>query len=289
MIEARNLKQYFRISDRYTIRAVDGVSFQIHSGEVLGLVGETGCGKSTIARTLAGIYQPTEGEVLFGNMPVSGNNASKEQRKKMQREMQLVFQDSSAALNPRMTVEKIVLEPLRIQKITRDRAASRQRLLELLSQVGLDDTYLEKYPNELSGGQRQRVAIARSLMLHPKLIIADEPISSMDISIQAQIVTLFQRLQREQGFSMLFIAHDLSVIRFISDTVGVMLHGRIVELAPSKELFDHPLHPYTRSLLSAIHVPDPIYERSKKVIDYDRDSPLGTVLAERSPGHFVLE
>lgn len=289
IIEARNLKQYFRINDRYTVRAVDGVSFGIHAGEVFGLVGETGCGKSTIARTLAGIYKPTEGTVLFEGVPVTGVNASGEQRRKMQREIQMVFQDSAAALNPRMTVEKIVMEPLRIQKLIRDRETSRQALLAMLRCVGLDGTYLGKYPGELSGGQRQRVAIARSLMLNPKLILADEPVASMDISIQAQIVTLFQRLQRERGFAMLFIAHDLSVIRFISDTVGVMLRGKFVELAPAAELFENPLHPYTRSLLSAIHVPDPVYERNKVVIDYDRKAPLGDKLIECTPGHFVLE
>ena len=188
-----------------------------------------------------------------------------------------------------MTVEKIVLEPMHIQKLDRDKAAARKRLSEMLESVGLDESCLHKYPGELSGGQRQRVAIARSLMLEPKLIVADEPIASMDISIQAQIVTLFRRLQRERGFAMLFIAHDLSVVRFISDTVGVMLRGRLVELAPSEELFGNPLHPYTKSLLSAIHKPDPQYERSKKTIYCDRNMPLGERFTERAPGHFVLE
>lgn len=289
IIEARDLRQYFQISDRYTVRAVDGVSFGIWPGEVFGLVGESGCGKSTIARTLAGIYQPTGGEVRFEGTVVSGAHASKEQRDRMRREIQMVFQDSAAALNPRMMVRKIVMEPLRIQRRAQNQADGECKMLQLLHSVGLDETYLSKYPGELSGGQRQRVAIARSLMLDPKLIIADEPIASMDISIQAQIVTLFQRLQRERGFSMLFIAHDLSVVRFISDRVGVMLQGKLVELAPTKELFEHPLHPYTQALLSAIHVPDPVYERNKKVLEYDRNTPLGNVMTEKFPGHLVLE
>ncbi len=289
IIEARNLKQHFRISDSYTVRAVDGVSFGIARGEVFGLVGETGCGKSTVARALAGIYKPTEGQVLYESVPVSGKQASREQRKKMQREIQTVFQDSAAALNPRMTVGQIIMEPLRIYHMCSEKADTQRKVVEMLGYVGLDATYLKKYPGELSGGQRQRTAIARSLISDPKMIIADEPIASMDISIQAQIVTLFQHLQQEHGFSMLFIAHDLSMVRFISDRIGVMLKGRLVEIAPTEELFENPIHPYTRSLLSAMHVPDPIYEKQRKVIDYDRSRELGSELVERREGHFVLQ
>ena len=289
IIEVQDLKQYFRINDRFTVKAIDGISFGIKKGEVFGLVGETGCGKSTVARTLSGIYKPTEGRVLYEGRQISGKEADREQVKKLQREMQMIFQDAAASLNPRMTVEKIILEPLRIQNRLHDKEAAHALLEEMMQNVGLSLDFLTKRPGELSGGQRQRVHIARSLMLDPRLVIADEPIASLDISIQAQIVTLFQKLQREKGFSFLFIAHDLSVVRFISDRIGVMLHGKIVEMAETNELFENPIHPYTKSLLSAIHVPDPLYERSKKILYYDTKQPLGTKMVEHTHGHFVLE
>lgn len=289
IIAAHGLKQYFKINEALTVKAVDGITFEIRRGEVFGLVGETGCGKSTVACALSGIYGPTEGEVLFEGVPVSGKNASRTQIKRLQREMQMIFQDSAASLNPRMTVEQIVLEPLRIQKRISSAVSAHESLLSMLERVGLSADYLVKRPGDLSGGQRQRVSIARSLMLDPKLLIADEPIASLDISIQAQIITLFQELQREKGFSFLFIAHDLSVVRFISDRTGVMLKGKLVELAPTEELFQKPLHPYTQSLLSAIHIPDPIQERAKKMIYYDPTMPLGTQFVEVSPEHWVLE
>ena len=275
MVELHQVKEYFRIHDQLTIRAVDDISFGIRKGEVFGLVGESGCGKSTVARLISGIYRPTEGEVLFHGNP--------------KKEMQMIFQDSAASLNPRMTVEQIILEPLWIQGRKREAASFRQRLEALLEEVGLSVDFLGKYPGALSGGQRQRVAIARSLLLQPGLIVADEPIASLDISIQAQIITLFQRLQREKGFSFLFIAHDLSVVRFISDRVGVMLKGKLVELAGTEELYTHPVHPYTKALLSAIPIPDPILERKKKILYYDTGQPLGETMKECSPGHFVLE
>ena len=289
IIQADGLKQDFSISDSYTIHAVQGVSFGIYPGEVLGLVGESGCGKSTVARILTGIYEPTAGQVLYEGIPINGPKKSEKQRKKMQGEVQLVFQDSAAALNPRMTVEKIVMEPLVIQNRASDKEAAHKELLSMLAAVGLDESYLTKYPEEISGGQRQRVAIARSLMLQPRLIIADEPIASMDVSIQAQIINLFRRLQREKAFAMLFIAHDLSVIRFISDRVGVMFQGKLVEIGPTKEVYDNPLHPYTKALLSAIHIPDPIYERQKQVFVYDEKTPLGKNMIDHGHGHFVLE
>ena len=289
IIELRDVKQYFRINDRMTVKAIDGISFGIKRGEVFGLVGETGCGKSTVARVISGIYRPTEGEVLFRGECISGRRRSRAQARSLQHEMQLIFQDSAASLNPRMTVEQIVLEPLRIQGGKIARSDGRARLESLMQDVGMSTSFLTKRPGELSGGQRQRVAIARSLILNPKLIVADEPVASLDISIQAQIMTLFQRLQRENGFSFLFIAHDLSVVRFISDRVGVMLHGRLVEVAQTEELFSNPIHPYTRALLSAIPIPDPIFERSKKIQYYDTGSPLGTAMIEHSLGHLVLE
>ena len=287
--EVRNLKQYFRINENLMVKAVDDVSFKIRKGEVFGLVGESGCGKSTIAKSLSGIYKPTEGEILFNGVPVAGKNASRQQIKKMQQEMQMIFQDSAAALNPRMTVEQIILEPLRIQKRIQDKEKAQVSLIEMMHRVGMSSAFLQKTPGELSGGQRQRVAIARSLMLNPKILIADEPVASLDISIQAQIITLFQQLQKEKDFSLVFIAHDLSVVRFISDRVGVMLRGKLVEVAPTEELFRNPLHPYTRSLLSAIHMPDPVYERNKKIIYYDSNIQLGEQMVEYGADHFVLE
>lgn len=275
MVELHHVKEYFRIHDQLTIRAVDDISFGIRKGEVFGLVGESGCGKSTVARLISGIYRPTEGEVLFHGNP--------------KKEMQMIFQDSAASLNPRMTVEQIILEPLRIQGRKREAASFRQRLEALLEEVGLSVDFLGKYPGALSGGQRQRVAIARSLLLQPGLIVADEPIASLDISIQAQIVTLLQRLQKEKRFSLLFIAHDLSVVRLISHRVGVMLNGKLVELADTEELFRHPMHPYTKALLSAIPIPDPVLERQKTIQEYDTSQPLGETMTERAPGHFVLE
>ena len=275
MVELHHVKEYFRIHDQLTIRAVDDISFGIRKGEVFGLVGESGCGKSTVARLISGIYRPTEGEVLFHGNP--------------KKEMQMIFQDSAASLNPRMTVEQIILEPLWIQGRKREAASFRQRLEALLEEVGLSVDFLGKYPGALSGGQRQRVAIARSLLLQPGLIVADESIASLDISIQAQIVTLLQRLQKEKRFSLLFIAHDLSVVRLISHRVGVMLQGKLVELADTEELFRHPMHPYTKALLSAIPIPDPVLERQKTIQEYDTSQPLGETMTERAPGHFVLE
>lgn len=289
IIQLLDVKQFFRINDRMTVKAIDGISFGIQKGEVFGLVGETGCGKSTVARVISGIYHPTEGEVLFQGECISGRHRSKVQAHNLQHEMQLIFQDSAASLNPRMTVEQIILEPLRIQGKRDVRADSKDRLESLMHDVGMSMSFLSKRPGELSGGQRQRVAIARSLILNPKLIVADEPIASLDISIQAQIMTLFQHLQRENDFSFLFIAHDLSVVRFISDRIGVMLHGKLVEIAATEELFSNPIHPYTRALLSAIPIPDPIFERRKTIQYYDTKTPLGTTMVEHSPGHLVLE
>lgn len=289
IVEARNLKQYFQINDNYTVKAVDDISFGIREGEVFGLVGESGCGKSTVSRSLTGIYKPTAGEIYYDGACVTGKGADTAKIRSMQHEVQTIFQDSAASLNPRMTVEKIILEPYRIQRLNVSREEQRKRLLEMMQNVGLSETNLFKTPGELSGGQRQRVSIARALMLKPRLIVADEPVASLDISIQAQIITLFQRLQREEKFSFLFIAHDLSVVRFISDRIAVMLRGKIVEIAETEELFRNPLHPYTKSLLSAIHVPDPVYERNKKLLYYDTAAQLGGKLAEVSPGHFLLQ
>ena len=289
LIKVKDLKEHFKINDDFIIKAVDGVSFGIKKNEIFGLVGESGCGKSTLARCIANIYNSTSGEVYYKNRLISGKKTDKKDLTLFEREMQLIFQDSSASLNPRMTVEQIVKEPLVIQKQAKDKARVREMAIMHLKSVGLDEMYLSKYPSEMSGGQRQRVCIARALMLMPSLVVADEPIASLDVSIQAQIIMLFKHLQKEHGFSMLFIAHDLSAVRFVSNRIGVMLKGKLVELAETEELFNNPIHPYTKSLLSSIHIPDPIYERNRVHIDYDKDTPLGETLVEKSKGHFVLE
>ena len=289
ILEVRELKQHFRINDRLTIKAIDGVTFGIRQGEVFGLVGESGCGKSTFARSVTGIYRPTEGEVFYRGALVSGKAADAAAVRQRQTELQTVFQDSAASLNPRMTVEEIILEPFRILPNRPDPQTQREKLLQLMKDVGMAQTYLQKRPGELSGGQRQRVAIARALITDPAIVVADEPVASLDISIQAQIISLFQHMQREHGFTFLLIAHDLSVVRFICDRVGVMLHGKLVELAPTKELFSNPLHPYTQALLSAIHVPDPVYERKKTILEYDTKTQLGGTFEEVSKEHWLLQ
>ena len=289
ILEVRELKQHFRINDRLTIKAIDGVTFGIRQGEVFGLVGESGCGKSTFARSVTGIYRPTEGEVFYRGALVSGKAADAAAVRRRQTELQTVFQDSAASLNPRMTVEEIILEPFRILPNRPNPQTQREKLLQLMKDVGMAQTYLQKRPGELSGGQRQRVAIARALITDPAFVVADEPVASLDISIQAQIISLFQHMQREHGFTFLLIAHDLSVVRFICDRVGVMLHGKLVELAPTKELFADPLHPYTQALLSAIHVPDPVYERKKTILEYDTKTQLGGTFEEVSEGHWLLK
>ena len=289
ILEVRELKQHFRINDRLTIKAIDGVTFGIRQGEVFGLVGESGCGKSTFARSVTGIYRPTEGEVFYRGALVSGKAADAAAVRQRQTELQTVFQDSAASLNPRMTVEEIILEPFRILPNRPNPQTQREKLLQLMKDVGMAQTYLQKRPGELSGGQRQRVAIARALITDPAIVVADEPVASLDISIQAQIISLFQHMQREHGFTFLLIAHDLSVVRFICDRVGVMLHGKLVELAPTKELFSNPLHPYTQALLSAIHVPDPVYERKKTILEYDTKTPLGGAFEEVIKAHWLLK
>ena len=289
ILEVRELKQHFRINDRLTIKAIDGVTFGIRQGEVFGLVGESGCGKSTFARSVTGIYRPTEGEVFYRGALVSGKAADAAAVRQRQTELQTVFQDSAASLNPRMTVEEIILEPFRILPNRPNPQTQREKLLQLMKDVGMAQTYLQKRPGELSGGQRQRVAIARALITDPAFVVADEPVASLDISIQAQIISLFQHMQREHGFTFLLIAHDLSVVRFICDRVGVMLHGKLVELAPTKELFADPLHPYTQALLSAIHVPDPVYERKKTILEYDTKTPLGGAFEEVIKAHWLLK
>ena len=290
IVKVRKYTQHFRVSRLFTVKAVRGVSFDLRRGEVFGLVGESGCGNSTIARALMGLYTPTSGEIYFRNNLVSERRSYRRNRRNIQRGMQVIFQDSAAALNPRMTVEEIVSEPMVVARLYNDRRALGDRVTELLTMVGLDGLYRTKCPPELSGGQRQRVAIARGIALRPEVIIADEPVASLDVSIQAQIVTLFQRLQREQNFTFLFIAHDLSLVHFLCDRVGVMHAGRLVEVAPTDELFDDPRHPYTWALLSATPTPDPRAERHKKIVSFDSagSNEEEAEMREVSPRHFVL-
>ena len=290
IIELKNVKQYFEVNKYFTIKAVDDVSFQIQKGEIFSIVGETGSGKSTLARTILGIYSPTHGEVYFKGNCISNRKGYQQYKNDIQKNIQVIFQDSSAALNPRMTVAKIIAEPLQIHHIYSSKKELDQRIDELLLLVGLDCSYKTKYPSEISGGQRQRVAIARSISVQPDLIIADEPIASLDVSIQAQIINLFKHLQTDHGFSFLFIAHDLSVVRYISDRVGVMYKGRMVEVAPTERLFKHPQHVYTKSLLSEVPIPDPTYERKRQIIEFDGNAvTFSGVMEEVDTEHFVMK
>jgi len=270
LISARNIKKYFDVKGG-KLKAVDGISFDIYPQETFGLVGESGCGKSTAGRTIVRLYEPTDGELIF-----NGKNIYDLSRKEMQevrRNFQMIFQDPYASLNPRMTVEDIIAEPLDIHQTYKNRAERSDRVIELLKLVGLNDEHAMRFPHEFSGGQRQRVGIARSLALNPKFIVCDEPISALDVSIQAQVVNLLKELQKDLGLTYMFIAHDLSMVRYISDRVGVMYLGHMMELANSDELYSNPLHPYTKALLSAIPIPDPEIQRNRKRIMLEGDVP----------------
>ena len=272
LVEVKNLIKHFPIENSDdVVKAVDGVSFDIFSGETLGLVGESGCGKSTVGRCLLRLYEPTSGEVLFENQNLVG--LPNKQMQSLRREMQIIFQDPYASLNPRLSVSSIVSEPLKIHGIGSKKEQT-ERTAELLSKVGLDPNYMRRYPHEFSGGQRQRIGIARALALNPKLIICDEPVSALDVSVQAQVVNLLQDLQREFGLTYLFISHGLAVVEHISQRVAVMYLGKIVEIAEGRELYDNPLHPYTKALLSAIPVPDPKQKRERIILKGDVPTPI---------------
>jgi oligopeptide transport system ATP-binding protein len=278
LISVKNLKKHFAISSGVFSRthdyvhAVDGVSFDIAKGETLGLVGESGCGKSTTGRCILRLIEPTSGEVWFQGADVTrlGTDALRQLR----RDMQIIFQDPYASLNPRLTVGAIIGEALQIHGLAKSRKALEERVVELLETVGLQPDHLFRFPHEFSGGQRQRIGIARALAVEPKLVVCDEPVSALDVSIQAQVINLLEDLQEKFGLTYLFIAHDLSVVEHISSRVAVMYLGRVVEIAPSRALYDTPLHPYTEALLSAVPIPDPTVKRKRIMLQGDVPNPI---------------
>ncbi len=273
LIEVKGLKKYFDISvgafKTKPLKAVDDVSFNIKKGETLGLVGESGCGKTTVGRTLLHLYKPTAGKIIFDGKELKTKADLNEYRKKAT----MVFQDPYSSLNPRMTVSDIIGEPLDIHKLYKDKKEREEKILELMGHVGLNSEHASRYAHEFSGGQRQRIGIARSLAVNPDFIVCDEPVSALDVSIQAQVINMFGELQEKMGLTYLFIAHDLLVVRHISDRIAVMYLGRMVELADAGEIYDHPLHPYSKSLLSAVPVPDPKIARANQRILLSGDIP----------------
>jgi oligopeptide transport system ATP-binding protein len=292
LLEVKDLKQHFPIKYSHNvIRAVDGITFNLKKGETLGLVGESGCGKSTTARAINRLYTPTSGEIILDGQNL--NHLSKKEMGMARKDMQMVFQDPYACLNPRMTVNQIILEPMKINNnrgiVTMSKSDMDKRVEELMEIVGLSRHMKNRFPHEFSGGQRQRIGIARALALNPKLILLDEPVSALDVSIQSQVLNLLTDLQKEFGLTYLFIAHDLAVVKYISDRVAVMYLGKMVEISPSEELYDKPLHPYTQALLSAVPIPDPEIERSRQRIILEGDVPSpdkeqqGCYFCERCP------
>lgn len=268
ILAVEGLKQYFRVSSSFTVKAVDNVSFRIYPGETYGLVGESGSGKSTIGRSVIRLYDPTAGKITFNGMDIS-KRISKSDSKALRTQMQMIFQDPMASLNPRKKVEDIIGEGLDIHHAYSSRSERKQKIDAILAKVGLAPEHSSRYPHQFSGGQRQRVGIARALIMNPKLIIADECISALDVSIQAQVVNLMKDIQQETGAAYLFIAHDLSMVKYISDRIGVLHLGHLLETGTTDEIFENPVHPYTRSLLSAIPSPNPVLEKNRTAENYD--------------------
>jgi peptide/nickel transport system ATP-binding protein len=287
LLQVNNLKKHFHLGKNEILKAVDGVSFHINKGETFGIVGESGCGKSTAGRTIIGLYDQTEGEVIFNGKNI--HTLKSKEKHNFHRQMQMIFQDPYASLNPRSTVREIISEPMEVHGLYPNKQDRLNRVYQLLEDVGLNRNHADRYPHEFSGGQRQRIGIARALALDPEFIIADEPISALDVSVQAQVVNLLKRLQKEKGLTYLFIAHDLSMVKQISDRIGVMYLGHLVELTESSELYKKPLHPYTQALLSAIPIPDPDIEdqRERIILKGELPSPInppsGCVFRTRCP------
>lgn len=293
LLEVKNLCRYFtsgRGKNKLTVKAVDNVSFGVRPAETFGLVGESGCGKTTLGRTVIRLYDPTSGQVFFNGREISGKMTA-DLRRYLTENIAMIFQDPIESLNPRMTVEEIIGEGLKVRGV-KDKDEVRRRVVEMLEKVGLNEEHATRYPHEFSGGQRQRIGIARALIVQPKMIIADEPVSALDVSIQAQVINLLNDLKEEFGLTILFIAHNLSVVKYFSDRIGVMYYGRLVEVARGEDLYGKPLHPYTRALLSAIPEPNPFTARSKKRIDYDPERDHDYTIekpemVEIEPEHFV--
>lgn len=268
LLQVKDLKQYFKVNSGYTVRAVDGVSFDIYPGETYGLVGESGSGKSTIGRSIIRLYEPTAGQIIFDGKDISGR-LDKKATQTLRTQMQMIFQDPMACLNPRKKVGEIIGEGLDIHHLYSSHAERKEKIDRILAKVGLAPEHADRYPHQFSGGQRQRVGIARALIMDPKLIIADECISALDVSIQAQVVNLMKDIQQETGTAYLFIAHDLSMVKYISDRIGVLHLGHLLETGTTEEIFSNPVHPYTRSLLSAIPSPNPRVEKTRVAESYD--------------------
>ncbi|MBZ5256567.1 ABC transporter ATP-binding protein [Staphylococcus aureus] len=289
LLSIKNLKQYFNAGKKNEVRAIENISFDIYKGETLGLVGESGCGKSTTGKSIIKLNDITSGEILYEGIDIQKIRKRKDLLK-FNKKIQMIFQDPYASLNPRLKVMYIVAEGIDIHHLATDKRDRKKRVYDLLETVGLSKEHANRYPHEFSGGQRQRIGIARALAVEPEFIIADEPISALDVSIQAQVVNLLLKLQRERGITFLFIAHDLSMVKYISDRIAVMHFGKIVEIGPAEEIYQNPLHDYTKSLLSAIPQPDPESERSRKRFSYIDDEANNHLrqLHEIRPNHFVF-
>ncbi|HCZ1258221.1 TPA: ATP-binding cassette domain-containing protein [Staphylococcus aureus] len=289
LLSIKNLKQYFNAGKKNEVRAIENISFDIYKGETLGLVGESGCGKSTTGKSIIKLNDITSGEILYEGIDIQKIRKRKDLLK-FNKKIQMIFQDPYASLNPRLKVMDIVAEGIDIHHLATDKRDRKKRVYDLLETVGLSKEHANRYPHEFSGGQRQRIGIARALAVEPEFIIADEPISALDVSIQAQVVNLLLKLQRERGITFLFIAHDLSMVKYISDRIAVMHFGKIVEIGPAEEIYQNPLHDYTKSLLSAVPQPDPESERSRKRFSYIDDEANNHLrqLHEIRPNHFVF-